>query len=89
MNDMTEMTDKFKKLIAMLLAEDIQFTVHYSVGGTWFVRDSAVSYENHRWEVDDKINLVFWTRQNGFSRSVSYHDLDDCIYAVKKTLGVN
>lgn len=89
MNDKTKMTDTFKKLIAMLLAEDIQFTVHYSVGGTWFVRDGAVSYENHRWEVDDKINLVFWTRQNGFSRSISYQDLNDCIYAVKKTLGVN
>lgn len=89
MNDKTEMTDKFKKLIAMLLAENIQFTVHYSVGGTWFVRDSAVPYENHRWEVDDKIDLVFWTRQNGFSRSISYQELDDCIYAVKKTLGVN
>lgn len=89
MNDKTEMTDQFKKLIALLLAEDIQFTVHYSVGGTWFVRDSAVSYENHRWEIDDKSNLVFWTKLNSFSRSISYQDLDDYIYAVKKTLGVN
>lgn len=88
MDGRTEMTDKFKKLITMLLAEDIHFNIHYSVGGTWFVRDSAVPYEVHRWEVDDAINLVFWTKENEFARSITYHDIDDCVNAVKKSLGV-
>lgn len=83
------MSDNFKKLVAILMAENIQFTLNFSVGHTWFIRDNAVAYENHRWEVDDKTNLIFWTRQNGFSRAIYYQDLDDCVYAIKKTLGVN
>lgn len=83
------MSDNFKKLVATLMAENIQFTLKLSVRHTWFVRDSAVAYENHRWEVDDKTDLVFWTKQNGFSRAICYQDLDDCVYAIKKTLGVN
>lgn len=86
MDDRTEMSDKFKKLVAMLLAENIQFTVHYSVGGTWFVRDSAVPYEIHRWEVDDAINLVFWTKENDFARSISFEDIDMCVNAIKLAL---
>lgn len=80
------MTDKFKELIAMLMAENIQFCLKYSVGGTWFVRDTSVPYELHRWEVDDAINLVLWTKENDFTRSISYYDADDAIEAVKKSL---
>lgn len=80
------MSNKFKELIAMLMTENIQFCLKYSMGGTWFVRDNGVPYEVHRWEVDDAINLVFWTKENEFARSISYYDADDCIEAVKKSL---
>ena len=83
------MSNNFKKLVAILIAENILFALKLSVGGTWFVIDNAFDYENHRWEVDDKTDLVFWTRQNDFSRAICYKDLDDCVYAIKKTLGGN
>lgn len=84
------MSNNFKKLVAMLMAENIQFALKLSIGGTWFIRDNAFDYENHRWEVDDITGLlVFWTKQNDFSRAIYYKDLDDCVYAIKKTLGVN
>lgn len=83
------MSDNFKKLVAILMAEDIQFTLHFSVGHTWFVRDSAVAYENHRWEVDDGINLVFWTKENDYSHGIIYNNLDKYVSAIQKTLEVN
>ena len=83
------MSNNFKKLVAILMAENIQFALKLSIGGTWFVIDNAFDYENHRWEVDDKTDLVFWTRQNDFSRAICYKNLDDWVYAIKKTLGVN
>ena len=84
------MSNNFKKLVAILMAENIQFALKLSIGGTWFVIDNAFDYENHRWEVDDITGLfVFWTRQNDFSRAIYYKDLDDCVYAIKKTLGGN
>lgn len=84
------MSNNFKKLIAILMAENIQFALKLSIGGTWFVIDNAFDYENHRWEVDDITGLLtFWTKQNDFSRAIYYKDLDDCVYAIKKTLGVN
>lgn len=84
------MSNNFKKLVAILMAENIQFALKLSIGGTWFVIDNAFDYENHRWEVDDITGLLtFWTKQNDFSRAIYYKDLDDCIYAIKKTLGVN
>lgn len=83
------MSNNFKKLVAILMAENIQFALKLSIGGTWFVIDNAFDYENHRWEVDDKTDLVFWTRQNDFSRAICYKDVYDCVYAIKKTLGVN
>lgn len=84
------MSNNFKRLVAILMAENIQFALKLSIGGTWFVRDNAVDYENHRWEVDDITGLLaFWTKQNGFSRAIYYKDLYDCVYAIKKTLGVN
>ena len=84
------MSNNFKKLVAILMAENIQFALKLSIGGTWFVIDNAFDYENHRWEVDDITGLlVFWTKQNDFSRAIYYKDLDDCIYAIKKTLGAN
>lgn len=81
------MSNNFKKLVAILMAENIQFTLKLSIGGTWFVRDNVFDYENHRWEVDDTTNLAFWTKQNNFSRAIYYKDLDDCVYAIKRTLG--
>ena len=83
------MSNNFKKLVAILMAENIQFALKLSIGGTWFVIANVFDYENHRWEVDDKTDLVFWTRQNDFSRAICYKNLDDCVYAIKKTLGVN
>lgn len=84
------MSNNFKKLVAILMAENIQFALKLSVGGTWFVIDNAFDYENHRWEVDDITGLLtFWTKQNDFSRAIYYKDLDDCVYAIKKTLGAN
>ena len=84
------MSNSFKKLVAILMAENIQFALKLSIGGTWFVIDNAFDYENHRWEVDDITGLLtFWTKQNDFSRAIYYKDLDDCVYAIKKTLGVN
>ena len=84
------MSNNFKKLVAILMAENIQFALKLSIGGTWFVIDNAFDYENHRWEVDDITGLlVFWTKQNDFSQAIYYKDLDDCVYAIKKTLGVN
>lgn len=84
------MSNNFKKLVAILMAENIQFALKLSIGGTWFVIDNAFDYENHRWEVDDITGLLaFWTKQNDFSRAIYYKDLYDCIYAIKKTLGVN
>ena len=84
------MSNNFKKLVAILMAENIQFALKLSIGGTWFVIDNVFDYENHRWEVDDITGLLaFWTRQNDFSRAIHYKDLDDCVYAIKKTLGVN
>lgn len=83
------MSNNFKKLVAILMAENIQFELKLSIGGTWFVRDNTFDYENHRWEVDDTTNLAFWTKQNNFSRAIYYKDLDDCVYAIKRTLGVN
>lgn len=84
------MSNNFKKLVSILMAENIQFALKLSVGGTWFVIDNAFDYENHRWEVDDITGLLtFWTKQNDFSRAIYYKDLDDCVYAIKKTLGVN
>ena len=81
------MSNNFKKLVAILMAENIQFELNLSIGGTWFVIDNVFDYENHRWEVDDKTDLVFWTRQNDFSRAICYKNLDDCVYAIKRTLG--
>ena len=84
------MSNTFKKLVAILMADNIQFALKLSIGGTWFVIDNAFDYENHRWEVDDITGLLtFWTKQNDFSRAIYYKDLDDCVYAIKKTLGVN
>ena len=83
------MSNNFKKLVAILMAENIQFALKLSIGGTWFVIDNVFDYENHRWEVDDKTDLVFWTRQNDFSRAICYKDVYDCVCAIKKTLGVN
>ena len=84
------MSNNFKKLVAILMADNIQFALKLSIGGTWFVIDNAFDYENHRWEVDDITGLLtFWTKQNDFSRAIYYKDLDDCVYAIKKTLGVN
>ena len=84
------MSNNFKKLVAILMAENIQFALKLSIGGTWFVIDNAFDYENHRWEGDDITGLLtFWTKQNDFSRAIYYKDLDDCVYAIKKTLGVN
>ena len=84
------MSNNFKKLVAILMAENIQFALKLSIGGTWFVIDNTFDYENHRWEVDDITGLLtFWTKQNDFSRAIYYKDLDDCVYAIKKTLGVN
>ena len=71
----------------MLMAENIQFALKLSIGGTWFIIDNVFDYENHRWEVDDTTNLAFWTKQNNFSRAIYYKDLDDCVYAIKRTLG--
>ena len=84
------MSNNFKKLVAILMAENIQFALKLSIGGTWFVIDNAFDYENHRWEVDDITGLLtFWTKQNDFSRAIYTKDLDDCVYAIKRTLGVN
>ena len=84
------MSNNFKKLVAILMAENIQFALKLSIGGTWFVIDNAFDNENHRWEVDDITGLLtFWTKQNDFSRAIYYKDLDDCVYAIKRTLGVN
>ena len=84
------MSNNFKKLVAILMAENIQFALKLSIGGTWFVIDNAFDYENHRWEVDDITGiLTFWTKQNDFSRAIYYKDLDDCVYAIKNTLGGN
>lgn len=81
------MSNNFKKLVAILMAENIQFDLKLSIGGTWFVRDNVFDYENHRWEVDDTTDLAFWTKQNNFSRAIYYKDLDDYVYAIKRTLG--
>ena len=84
------MSNNFKKLVAILMAENIQFALKLSIGGTWFVIDNAFDYENHRWEGDDITGLLtLWKKQNDFSRAIYYKDLDDCVYAIKKTLGVN
>ena len=84
------MSNNFTKLVAILMAENIQFALKLSIGGTWFVIDNAFDYENHRWDVDDITGLLtFWTKQNDFSRAIYYKDLDDCVYAIKKTLGAN
>lgn len=42
------MSNNFKKLVAILMAENIQFELKLSIGGTWFVRDNVFDYENHR-----------------------------------------
>ena len=40
------MSNNFKKLVAILMAENIQFALKLSVGGTWFVIDNTFDYEN-------------------------------------------
>ena len=81
------MTDNFRQLIAVLMAENIKFELRLSCGKTWFVRDNSVNYENHHWEIDDiEGKPAFWTRENGFDRSIHYGEINDYIEAIKKSL---
>lgn len=81
------MSEYFKQLIAVLMAEDIKFELRFSCGKTWFVHDNSVDYENHRWEVDDVEGKPdFWTRENKFIRPIHYGDINDYIEAIKKSL---
>lgn len=82
------MGEQFKRLLAMLMAENIQFDLLHSPFSVWFLRDNSVPYEEHSWEIDDMgDSCSLWIKANGYSRSIRYETDEDYLYAIKKSLG--
>lgn len=83
------MGEQFKRILAMVMAENIQFDLLHSPFSDYFIRDNSVPYEEHHWEIDDMGDekCCFWTKANNYSRSIWYETDEEYIHAIKKSLG--
>lgn len=83
------MGERFKRIVAMAMAENIQFDLFYSPFDVYFIRDNSVPYEEHHWEIDDvdEEKCLFWSKDTYSSCGMQYETDEDYIHAIKKSMG--